>query len=57
VLKAAWHWGIDSSAINDPLGEPGHTPLYLGLPFAWGTMESERMFSPDFVGELLNWGL
>jgi len=22
VLKAAWHWGSDSSVVNDPLGEP-----------------------------------
>jgi hypothetical protein len=26
VLKAAWHWGSDSSVVNDPLGEPGRTP-------------------------------
>jgi len=24
----------DSSVVNHPLGEPGHTPLYGGLPFA-----------------------
>jgi hypothetical protein len=50
VLKAAWHWGSVSSVINDPLGEPGQTPLYLGLPPAWGTMDGERKFSPHFVG-------
>jgi hypothetical protein len=22
VLKAAWHWGNESSVVNDPLGEP-----------------------------------
>jgi hypothetical protein len=27
VLKAAWHWVSDSSVVNDPLGEPGRTPL------------------------------
>jgi hypothetical protein len=27
VLKAAWHWGSDSSVVNDLLGEPGRTPL------------------------------
>ena len=21
--KAAWHWGRDSSVVNDPVGEPG----------------------------------
>ena len=31
VLKAAWHWGSNSSVINDPLGDPGHTLLYVGL--------------------------
>jgi len=34
VPKAAWHWGRDSSVINDPLGEPGRNPLYVGLPSA-----------------------
>jgi len=32
VLKAAWHWGSDSSVINNLLGEPGCTPLRVGLP-------------------------
>jgi len=27
VLNAAWHWGSYNSAVNDPLGEPGHTPF------------------------------
>jgi len=31
MLKVAWHWGSDCSVINDPLGEPGCTPLYVGL--------------------------
>jgi hypothetical protein len=26
VLRAAWHWGRDSSIVNDPLGEQGRTP-------------------------------
>jgi len=29
MLKAAWHWGSDSSVVNDPHGEPGHTPMYV----------------------------
>ena len=29
MLKAAWHWGSDSSVVNNPHGEPGHTPLYV----------------------------
>jgi len=32
VLKAAWHWGSDCSVVNDPVGEPDHTPLYVDLP-------------------------
>jgi len=31
VPKAAWHWGGDSSVVDDPLGESGCTPLYVGL--------------------------
>jgi len=45
VLKAAWHWGKDSSVVNDPLGEPGRTPLYEGLPSAWGLVDGDLTFS------------
>jgi hypothetical protein len=35
VLKAAWHWGSDSSVLNDPLGfisaERGTRKLIVGL--------------------------
>jgi hypothetical protein len=44
VLKAAWHWGSDSNVVNDPLGEPGRTPLYVGLLSAWGSMEGDYIF-------------
>jgi hypothetical protein len=27
VLQAAWHWGSDSSVLNDTLAESGRTPL------------------------------
>ena len=57
VLKAAWHWGSDSSVINDPSGEPGHTPLYVGLLSAWGSVNGDHMIFLFFVGGLLNWGL
>jgi hypothetical protein len=46
VLKGSWHWGSDSSVVNDPLGEPGRTPLYVGLPSAWGSVDGDRIFSP-----------
>jgi len=44
VPKAEWHWGSDSSVVNDPLGEPCRTPLYVGLPSAWGFMDGGLMF-------------
>jgi len=44
--RVAWHWGRDSSAINNPLGEPGRTPLYVGLPSAWGSLGGDLMFFP-----------
>jgi hypothetical protein len=52
VLKAAWHWGSNSSVINDPLGEPGCTPMYTGLPSVCGSVEGDCMFSP-FCGRAL----
>jgi len=57
VLKVAWHWGSNSSVINDPLGEPVCTPLYVDLPSTWGSVDTGCMFSPDFMGELLKWRL
>ena len=47
--KAAWHWGRDSSVVNDTLGEPGCTPLYVSLLSTWGSVDGERMFSPFFL--------
>jgi len=46
TLKTAWHWGSVCSVINDPLGEPGHTPLYVGLLSVGGSMDDDQMFSP-----------
>jgi len=56
LLKAEWHWGSDSSVINDILGEPGCTPLYVGLPSAWGSVDSDYVF-PAFRGRNPFWGL
>ena len=53
VLKVAWHWGRDCSVINDPLGEPGCNPLYVGLPSTWGSVDGDLMFFPFYVGGLL----
>jgi hypothetical protein len=49
ALKTAWHWGSDSSVVNDTLGEPGRN----GLPSAWGSMYGDGMFSPHLVGGLI----
>ena len=57
VPKAAWHWGSDRRVVNDPLGELGCTLLYVGLPSALGSVDGDCLFSPCFVGELLNWVL
>jgi len=32
VLKVAWHWSINSSIVNGPLGETGRTQFYVVLP-------------------------
>jgi len=55
MLKAEWHWGRDDSVINNPLGEPGCTPLYVGLLSMWGSVDGDQMFSLFFffVGGLL----
>jgi hypothetical protein len=46
VPRAAWHCGRESSVVNDPLGEPGRTPLYVDLPSTWGSVEVGFMFFP-----------
>jgi hypothetical protein len=56
VVKAAWHWGNDSTVVNAPLGEIGRTPLYVGLPPAWGSMEGDYVF-PAFRGRAPFWVL
>jgi len=54
VLKAAWRWSSDSNAVNNPLGESGRTPLFVGYPSACGSVDGDYMFSPHFVGWLLS---
>ena len=46
MQRAAWHWGRDSSVINDSLAEPGRIPLHVGLPFMWGSVDGDLMFFP-----------
>ena len=41
---AAWHWGGDGSVMNDPLGAPGSTPLYLCLPPVRGSAGGDYYF-------------
>jgi hypothetical protein len=50
VLKAIMHWGSDSSIVNNPFGEPGHTQLYVGLASVWASVDRDRMFFPQFLG-------
>jgi len=57
VLKAAWHWGRDCSVVNDPLGEPGCTPLYVGLLSTWGCVDGELMFFLYVCRRAPFWGL
>jgi len=52
VLKAAWHWSRYSNVVRETLGEPGHTPLYVGLPSGWGSIDGDLIF-PTYVGGLL----
>jgi hypothetical protein len=52
--KAVWQWGGDSSVINDPLGEQGCTPLYVGLLYACDSVDSDHVF-PTFHEGLLFW--
>jgi len=49
MLRAAWHWGNDSSVINDPPEEPGHTPFYVGLLPMWSSVDGDYSF-PSFHG-------
>ena len=42
--RAVWHWGGESIVINIPLGEPGHTPLYVDLLPAWGSTDGDLTF-------------
>jgi hypothetical protein len=41
VPTAVWHWGSNSSVVNDPLVEPGRNPLNVSLP----SVDGDRMFS------------
>jgi len=50
MLKAAWHWGRDCSVINNSLGEPGRTPLYVGLPFMWGSVDDVFLWEGSLLG-------
>jgi len=51
VLKAAWHWGSDCSVVkNNPLGEPGSTPLY-SLPSTWGSVDGVTVCFSRFSWE------
>jgi len=44
LLNTAWHWGSDSSFVNNPLGESGRTPLYVDILSAWGSVDGGYVF-------------
>jgi hypothetical protein len=48
VLKAAWHWGSDSSVINEPLVEQGRTPFYVDILSTWGSVDVQLLFFFQF---------
>jgi hypothetical protein len=37
---------VSSSVVNDALGEPDRTPLYVGLPSAWGSTDGDLILFP-----------
>jgi len=57
MLKAAWHWGSNTSVTNNTFWEPGCTLPYTGLRSVWGSVDGDHIFFFCFMGELLNWGL
>jgi len=56
MLKAARHWGRDSSVVNNPLGEPGCTPFYVGFLSALDSVDYDLMLFPICRRDPL-WGL
>ena len=57
MLTAAWHGGSDSSVVDDLVGVPGRTRLYVGLLSTWGSEEGEQMLCLfSWEGSLI-WGL
>jgi hypothetical protein len=57
VPKVALSLGSNSSIVNGPTGEPDPTPVYVGLPTAWGSADGANMSSLCLVEELINLGL
>jgi hypothetical protein len=51
VLKAVWHWCSNSSVVNDPLGEPGRTPLHVGLLSTCGSVDGDPYVFLPFCGK------
>jgi hypothetical protein len=49
VSRVPCHWGSNSSVVNNPPGDPDRTPLYVGLPSTWGSVDSDYVF-PAFRG-------
>ena len=52
VLTTAWHWSRGSSFVNYPCGEPGHTPLYVGLRLH-GALWTVTLYFSAYAGGFL----
>jgi len=43
--------GSNSGVVNDPHGEPGSTPLYVGLLSTWGSVHGDHICLPHVSWE------
>jgi hypothetical protein len=41
---------VNSSVVNNPLGEPGRTPLFVGLPSVWDSVDGDHILFPVCCG-------
>jgi len=57
MLKAAQHWGSDSSVVNDPLGGTSPHPIVRRPSFCVGLCEWWPYVFPTFRGRAPFWGI
>jgi len=56
-MKTAWHWGGNSSLVNDPLENQSATHCMLAFRTRGSLWTPTVCFTVYFVAELLNWEL